>query len=445
MSFPRYREYRESGVEWLGAVPSHWTVTALKHGYSVTLGKMLQPDAADTEDAFRPYLRAANIQWSGVDCSDIKSMWFSVRDRAQLLLGAGDLLVSEGGDVGRSALWKGEIEECYFQNSVNRVRPLDGNLNAFLLYWMSTMKDKGFIDVLCNKSTIAHFTAEKVGAVPVPLPTPQEQRSIATFLDRETAKIDALVEEQRRLIELLKEKRQAVISQAVTKGLDPSVPMKDSGVEWLGPVPAHWEVKTIKRCCMTTSGGTPDTAQQDAYYTDETGIPWVRTMDLDNDLLTSVEVYITERAVQDTACKVLPPGTVMVAMYGGDGTVGKNGLLGIPAAINQAICGLLPTEAVAPEYLFRYIQFFRPFWMVGAESSRKDPNISQERVRNAPVLLPPKEEQLAISQHLLLTSARFETLSTEAQRAVELLLERRSALISAAVTGKIDVRGLAAQ
>jgi type I restriction enzyme S subunit len=204
-------------------------------------------------------------------------------------------------------------------------------------------------------------------------------------------------------------------------------------------------MKSIKHCCLTTSGGTPNTAQQEAYYTDETGIPWVRTMDLTNDILNSVEVYITEQAIRDTACKVLPPGTVMVAMYGGDGTVGKNGLLGIPAAINQAVCGLLPSDSVVPEFMFRYMQFFRPFWMVGAESSRKDPNISQERVRNAPVPLPPMTEQLAIVEFLCLQSDRFDALSAEAQRAVDLLQEHRAALISAAVTGKIDVRGLAPQ
>jgi type I restriction enzyme S subunit len=112
MSFPRYPTYKDSGVEWLGEVPELWGVTALKHGYTVTLGKMLQPEAASEEDTLLPYQRAANIRWSGVDDSDIKTMWFSTRDRENLRLQVGDLLVSEGGDVGRSALWKGEISEC---------------------------------------------------------------------------------------------------------------------------------------------------------------------------------------------------------------------------------------------------------------------------------------------------------------------------------------------
>lgn len=241
----RYPAYRESGIDWLGEVPQHWDVGPLKRRYTVTLGKMLQPEPKSDEDIFAQYLRAANIQWGLVDVSDMNSMWLSPADRKALTLKAGDLLVSEGGDVGRSAIWRGELEECYFQNSVNRVRPEENASTAYLFYWMATIKAKGYVDVLCNKSTIAHFTAEKLAAVPVPTPPLHEQAAIATFLDRETAKIDALVEEQKRLIELLKEKRQAVISQAVTKGLNPNAPMKPSGVKWLGDVPADWRVIPI--------------------------------------------------------------------------------------------------------------------------------------------------------------------------------------------------------
>jgi len=240
---------------------------------------------------------------------------------------------------------------------------------------------------------------------------------------------------------LLKEKRQAVISHAVTRGLNPHAPLKPSGIEWLGDVPEHWVVGRVKHYLETCSGGTPNTAQQALYYADEdSGIPWVRTTDLQNDVLHHVEIFITEQALADTACSVLPPGTVMVAMYGGDGTVGKNGLLAISAAINQAVCGLLPSPTHLAEYVFRFMQFYRPYWMIGAESSRKDPNISQERVKNAPFLLPPREEQDAIVEFLTVRRHEFDTLATEAQRAIDLLQERRTALISAAVTGQIDVR-----
>ena len=259
MSFPRYPRYKDSGVEWLGEVPEHWTVTALKRGYDVTLGKMLQPERRSQDDELLPYLRAANIQWDGVDSADVKQMWFSPRESAELVLRAGDLLVSEGGDVGRSCVCTSDEEVYRFQNSVNRVRSKGSNSTRFLYYWMATIKAKGFVDVLCNKSTIAHFTAEKVAGVPVPLPPHGEQAGIVEFLNHETTSIDVLIAEQQRLIELLKEKRQAVISRAVTRGLNPDAPMKPSGVEWLGDVPAHWEVTRLANLFReVTQSGTDD-------------------------------------------------------------------------------------------------------------------------------------------------------------------------------------------
>jgi len=437
MTFPKHLEYKDSDIPWVGKVPAHWRILPLigvateryesntgmqeDNLLSLSYGRIVRKDIGSNDgllpESFETYqvVRAGDIVLRLTDLQNDKRSLRSAQ-------------VQE----------RGIITSAYLALQPTGVVP------TFLSYLMRAYDAKKvFYSMGGGLRQSMKFSDLK--RMPMAVPPNSEQEAIVALLDRETAKIDALVEEQRRLIELLKEKRQAVITQTVTKGLNPNVPMKDSGVEWIGKVPTHWEVKSIKRCCMTTSGGTPNTAQQEAYYTDETGIPWVRTMDLTNELLTSVEVYITEQALQDTACKVLPPGTVMVAMYGGDGTVGKNGLLGIPAAINQAVCGLLPSDSVFPEFMFRFIQFFRPFWMVGAESSRKDPNISQERVRNAPVLLPPMEEQLAIVEFLRLQSDRFDALSAEAQRAVELLRERRSALISAAVTGKIDVRGLVPQ
>jgi type I restriction enzyme S subunit len=409
----------------------------------VTLGKMLQPDAADTEDAFRPYLRAANIQWSGVDCSDIKSMWFSVRDRAQLLLGAGDLLVSEGGDVGRSALWKGEIEECYFQNSVNRVRPLDGNLNAFLLYWMSTMKDKGFIDVLCNKSTIAHFTAEKVGAVPVPLPTPQEQRSIATFLDRETAKIDALVEEQRRLIELLKEKRQAVISQAVTKGLDPNVPMKDSGMEWLGEVPAHWTVARLKWVAHVQTGVAKG-KDNNGKVTVE--VPYLRVANVQDGYIDLDEVSTIEIPADDLPRYSLRVGDVLMNEGGDFDKLGRGHIWdgSIDPCIHQNHVFAVRPLGITPRWLNAvtssdYAQFY---FMSRSKQSTNLASISSTNLMELPVVIPPAVEQEALLSTIDVQNATCDRMIESGQSAVRLLLERRSALISAAVTGKIDVRGL---
>lgn len=437
MSFPRYPNYKASGVEWLGEVPGHWGVTALKRGFNVTLGKMLQPESSGPDDELLPYLRAANIQWGGVDTSDIKKMWLSKRDRAQLRLERGDLLVSEGGDVGRTCLWAAELDDCYFQNSVNRVRARDGHSNRYLCYWMSTIKDKGYIDVLCNKSTIAHFTAEKVSAVPTPFPPPAEQTLIAEFLDRETAKIDGLVAEQRRLMELLKEKRQAVISHAVTQGLNPRAPMKPSYIEWLGDVPAHWAVISIKWLSPVKRGASPRPIDDPKYFDDEGEFAWVRIADVSacDGVLKETTQRLSE--LGSSLSVKIAPGELFVSIAG---TVGKPCLSAIKACIHDGFV-YFPTLKIDPKFLYRIFEEGTCYGGLGKWGTQL--NLNTDTIGSIRVALPPSEELKEILAFLDTETAKLDTLTAEAQRAIDLLQERRTALISAAVTGQIDVRSFA--
>ena len=429
MSFLRYPVYKDSGVEWLGEVPADWKISSLKRQ-----AKLL----TEKSDRRNNPIGLENVEsWSGRQLTTETEF-------------QGDGVAFERGDIlfGKLRPYLAKVllarESGEAVGDFHVLRPSSELISSFLAHAIRNREFIAIVDGSTYGAKMPRASWEYMGSMPVAVPPISEQTAIAGFLDRETAKIDALVAEQQNLIALLKEKRQALISHAVTKGLDPDVPMKDSGVAWLGEVPAHWEIRPIKAYFGTCSGGTPNTSQQELYYADEVnGVPWVRTTDLNNDVLFSAEVFITEQALEDTACAVLPPGTVMVAMYGGDGTVGKNGLLGISAAINQAICGLLPCPTHVPEFAFRFIQFCRPYWMIGAESSRKDPNISQERVRNSPFVKPPLEEQEMIVQFLDSELRAFNELTLEAERSIDLLYERRTALISAAVTGKIDVRRLA--
>src|SRR5690606_37188673 len=183
-------------------------------------------------------------------------------------------------------------------------RSIVGNDTRFLYFWMTDIKSKGYIDVLCNKSTIAHFTAEKVATVPLLLTSKIEQTQIARFLDHETARIDALIEEQQRLIELLKEKRQAVISHAVTKGLDPTVPMKDSGVEWLGEVPAHWEVRSISSISNKITNGYVGPTRD--ILVDEPGVRYLQSLHIkSNKIKFEVPYYVSAQWSAEHAKSIL--------------------------------------------------------------------------------------------------------------------------------------------
>ena len=209
---------KDSGVEWLGEVPEHWDVAVVKRAFIVKLGKMLQPDQKDETDVIKKYLKASNLTWDGVKDID-NEMWFSKNDLKKLKLEIGDLLVAEGGDVGKSCIFDSN-EEFYYQNSVNRVRGQKNNANEFLYYWLFTLKYSGYIDILCNKSTIAHFTAEKLNETILLLPDSVEQNEIIAYLERENGKINQLILKQQSLIEKLKEYRTSIISHAVTGKID---------------------------------------------------------------------------------------------------------------------------------------------------------------------------------------------------------------------------------
>lgn len=439
MSIKAYEEYKDSGVEWLGEVPAHWIVTALKRNYSVTLGKMLQPEKKKETDRLCFYLRAANIQNKGIVTHDVRKMWFNSSEQKELELIDGDLLVSEGGDVGRPALWdKGD--GYYFQNSINRIRAQNGSITKFLYYWIITVKSKGYIDVLCNKSTIAHFTADKVSSVPTPVPSLAEQTTIAAFLDHETARIDALIEEQQRLIALLKEKRQAVISHAVTKGLDPNVPMKDSGVEWLGNMPAHWDSGKIRHFAKLESGHTP--SRNKPEYWENCYLPWFTLADVWQirrgkvNIVEETKEKISELGLENSSARILPKDTVILSRTA---SVGYSAIMGCDMATTQDFANWICGNKLNPWFLLYTLRAMKDeFRRIMTGSTHK--TIYMPDISELSCALPTYKEQLQIVAYIDNKTKETDALIQQSEHIVLLLQERRSALISAAVTGKIDVR-----
>jgi type I restriction enzyme S subunit len=208
------------GVEWLGEIPKDWEVTLFKRGFHVQLGKMLQNNKKSQNESQEYYLRAANIQWNDVNTGYLKKMWFNTEEKRKYNLKEGDLLVSEGGDVGRASIWHNEIEECYFQNAINRVRAKNLNRNKFAYYWIFFLKHAGYIDMICSKATISHLTAEKLENLPLLLPPVKEQISIIEELDHNLNKMRNIKSAIAEQIKKLKEYRQSLISAAVTGKID---------------------------------------------------------------------------------------------------------------------------------------------------------------------------------------------------------------------------------
>lgn len=429
-----YPAYRDSGVEWIGQVPEHWRVSAVKREFHTQLGKMLQPEQKSPFDIEVPYHKAVSVQWENVANIPPETMWASPSELEQFRVRKGDLLICEGGDVGRAAIFEGDDSDpVIIQNSIHRVRARNGDSNELLLRVMQTVKRSGWFDVLCSKATIVHFTSEKLGDLAFPVAPSEEQKAIVDSVKRETTRIDALIAKKTRFIELLKEKRHALVDHAVTKGLNRDAPMRGSGVEWLGEIPAHWEVRRMASIF------------REAIRPGDPALP-ILSISI-HDGITDDEVSPEDRdrrvsQIEDrTKYKRVAPDdlayNMMRAWQGAFGAVTVDGL------VSPAYVVAEPTAAVRTAYIENLLR--TP--MAIEEMRRYSRGIADFRMRlywdyfrDLKVCLPPLEEQDKILNMISRETSRIDLLSEKTQRSIDLLKERRAAFITAAVTGQIDLR-----
>lgn len=432
--YQAYPEYKDSGGEWLGAVPNHWNVVSCR---GLVKNKVDKNEGALDQNYLSVMANVGVITYE--EKGDVGNKKPDDLSKCKIVK-KGNLVINSMnyaiGSYGMSA-YDGVCSPVYIV-----LEPLSEVIESrFALRVFENKPFQKYLSTFGN-GILEHRAAigwDDIKGAYVAVPPTSEQLCILSFLDHETAKIDTLIEQQQQLIQLLKEKRQAVISHAVTKGLNPDAPMKDSGVEWLGEVPAHWKLPKIKWFCKTESGGTPNTGKYEEFYLDGE-VPWIRTTDLNNNDLMDTPIKITQKAVNDSACALLPINSVLIAMYGGSGSIGKHSLLKFESTINQAVCAVLPNQKILPEFLHLYVEFYRPYWMVGAEGTRKDPNINQDTIRELVTPCPPMTEQAAIVAVTKKSLSTIDSIIEQSESNIELMQERRTALISAAVTGKIDVR-----
>jgi len=442
MTLRRYERYKDSGVEWLGAVPAHWDIAAVGYRYEVLLGKMLD-EKRITGNHLAPYLRNIDVQWDRINVEDLPQMDFSGGDLKRYSIVPGDLLVCEGGEVGRAAIWRGELPECYYQKAIHRLRRRREAADhpRFMFYVLRMAAAIGVFEASEGKSTIAHLTAESLRRYRFAFPPRREQECIAQFLDRETAKIDALVAEQQRLIELLNEKGQAVIAHAVTKGLNTSTLMKDSGVEWLGAVPAHWDVVRLKFIARVQTGvakGKDNSGKQTVE------VPYLRVANVQDGYLDLDDVSTIELPADDLPRYRLQAGDVLMNEGGDFDKLGRGHVWdgSIDPCIHQNHVFAVRPFAISSQWLnavtgSAYAQFY---FMSRSKQSTNLASISSTNIMELPVVVPPAVEQGTLLSWLDAQSTAFGRLIEDAVSAVRLLRERRTALISAAVTGQIDVR-----
>lgn len=430
MSFPAYPNYKDSGIEWLGPVPAHWEVCPPKRRMrSAAGGTLIKGQCANepSEGLFPGFSASGQDVW-------LVSADYETRGLVLSAVGArcGKTFKADGawGVVANT--------HCLF--------PLSNADRDFLWYitndeswWEKGGSAQPFIK-----------TSETLARAWVFPPLPEQTR-IAEFLDRETAKIDELVAEQRRLMELLKEKRQAVISHAVTRGLNPAAPLKPSGIDWFGEVPAHWNLGlklknfAIRRAAAFTNG--PFGSDLLTSELQDEGVPVIYIRDLKpGRYVRTSNSYVTPQKATELDKFRVDSGDVLFAKVGDPpGYACKYPSDEPTGVVCQDVIRLKPDLSIVDSDYVCFLINSRPgieaIDSVCVELTRK--RFSLEDLHSLRMPIPPRAEQIEIASYLNAQGSKFDALTAEAQRAVDLLQERRTALISAAVTGRIDVRAAA--
>ena len=418
MSFPRYPSYKDSGVEWLGDVPTNWDIVQFKQFVDIQNGTdhkhVEQAEGYPVVGSGGVFAYASDFLYEG----------------ESVLLGRKGTIDKPLHITGR--FWT--VDTMYW----TKIHP-DAS-GRFAYYSALTIPFNFYsTNTALPSMTKGALSSHRLARPPLP-----EQTQIAAFLDRETAKIDALISEQQRLMELLKEKRQAVISHAVTKGLNPNAPMKSSGIEWLGDVPKHWRVVPLNILATMIQTGPFGSQLHSADYVDN-GIPVINPSNIKDGKIEP-----------DWSCSITAEDATRLSQHKlveGDIVFGRRGEMGRCALVSTSetgwICGtgslnVRLSQQASPRFVAIYLgtEYVRERLKLESVGSTMD-NLNTQILGSVNVPISTVDEQKDIATYLEKQSSKFDTLTTEAQHTIDLLQERRTALISAAVTGQIDVRGLA--
>ncbi len=427
-----YPAYKDSGVAWIGKVPAHWPVCKLNFRFSVELGKMLDAKRI-VGDHLMPYLRNQDVQWGAVSATDLPMMDILPDEFDRYTARNGDLLVCEGGDVGRAAIWRGK--PIGYQKALHRLRARGRDHPEYMFNLLVAANTRGAFLASGSKATIAHLPAEAFREYRFPFAPEGEQGPILTMIDRETARIDALVAEKTRFIELLKEKRQALITHAVTKGLDSHATMKDSGVAWIGTVPAHWGV--VPSTWLFVEG--KERARDDDIHLSATQkygvIPLAEYERLEARQVTHAVKNVEQR-------KHVEIDDFVISMRSFEGGIER---VKVRGCVRSSYVALLAQPAADVDFYAYLLKSHRYIQGLQATSSfiRDGQDLSYANFRQVKLPQPGLDEQKSIAAHLDKAIGRIDALVNTTDRSITLLKERRAALITAAVTGQIDLRDTA--
>lgn len=436
----KYERYKDSGVEWLGEIPEHWNVMPLK--YNLFLEGRIGWNGLKSDEFKKEgyaYLvtgqdfRGAEIDWE--KCYQIDKNRYDEDPYIQLQ--NGDLLVTKDGTIGKVSKVSNLDKPACLNSGIFVVRQKREVFIQDFLYWTFVSEQlMEFTNYTSFGSTIQHLYQNVFENMPLLIPSISEQQIISTFLSFKVNEIDSIISAKQSLIDVLQSYRMSIITEAVTRGLNPDVPMKDSGVEWLGEIPKHWKVmKTSTAFDIIGSGMTPNTNDESNY--DDCGINWLQTGDLNDGYIKETSKKISYKAYEKNSLKLYPKNSLVIAMYGA--TIGKLGILDIETTTNQACCVLFSSSIMLIKFAF-YIFMASKRVLITLASGGGQPNISQGIIKNFRIPVPPTNEQQNIVSYLDSKVEKISASISELISQIKDLQDYRSALISEAVTGKIDLR-----
>lgn len=439
-----YPAYKDSGVEWLGEIPAHWEVRRLKAIASAQPSNV-DKKSVEGQDPVR-LCNYVDVYYNEriTNVLDFMTATATPDQVRQFSLRKGDVLITKDSeswtDIAVPAVVTDDLSNVLCGYHLALIRPEPNCHGLFLARAFAAIGPRDQFQIAANGITRFGLGGDAIRTGLFPTPPVQEQRAIAAFLDRKTAKIDALVAKKERLVELLQEKRTALVTRAVTKGLDPKAPMKDSGVEWLGEIPVHWEGAKMWRISKAVSGGTP-TKEKQGYWDGD--IPWVSPKDMKRRLIDSSEDTITDHAITETGLKLIEPPAVLIVVRG---MILAHSfpvaITTVPVTINQDMKALSFKNGIETTFIAWVFEGVGTSLLAAIveEAAHGTKAVRMDQWRSVVVPIPPQSEQRLITAFLDRETARIDALVAKIREGIDRLKEYRTALISAAVAGKIDVR-----
>jgi type I restriction enzyme S subunit len=430
----RYQEYKPSGVEWIPEIPIGWEVKKLKHCFKFTVGGTPSTSKASYFEGDNTWVTIADMHQRVITDSKTCISNEGIAAASMEIVPKGSLMYSFKLSVGKVAF---AGKELYTNEAIFSVLPgADYDLTYFYFALPELLVHSAGRNIYGAKI----FNQELLKNAFIALPTLSEQLVITRFLDDKTAQVDQLITQKQQMLTLLQEERAALINHAVTKGLDAAAQVRDSGIEWLGDVPAHWEVKKLKFLIYSTKGGgTPSTENTDFW---NGSIPWVSPKDMKVDFISESQDYITDVAVENSSVVLIEPNSILMVVRSG---ILKHTLPvainTVPVTLNQDMKAFIPVPGVDAHYFWHLLKGLESEVLtfctkIGATVD----SMEMEYLQNFEVPIPPLKEQIPICEHINAGKDRITKAVTAINQEIALLQEYRAALIAEAVTGQIDVR-----